>query len=278
MAVNLPALRVGFVGLGRQGAPMARRILAAGFPLTVWARRPDAVAPFRDAGARVAETLVELGAASDVVGVCVDDDVGVWQVVAAPHGLLAGMGPGGVILVHSTVHPRTCVDLAQAASGMGVSVLDTPVSGGPPAADEGRLLVVVGGDQAAFERVQPVLAAYAERSLRVGPVGAGQAAKLVNNLVFAAGLGAVQRASVLAQALGVGERDMLEVLASGSAAGFASALVRQAGGLANLAAAEPLLRKDLALIAEVTATRGGGTADLIALAEHALTAMEPGPG
>ena len=100
--------RVGFIGLGSQGAAMARRITDEGFPLTIWARRPASVEPFAGTDAVVASTPAELGAASDVVGICVVADADVEDVLLRADGVLAGMAPGGVIAIHSTVHPDTC--------------------------------------------------------------------------------------------------------------------------------------------------------------------------
>src|SRR5262249_5281786 len=118
--------RVGFVGLGSQGGPMARRIVDAGFPTTVWARRPDATAAFAGTGAAVARDLVALGAASDVLGVCVVADADVEQVLDGPDGALAGMAAGGIVVIHSTVHPDTCRRLQRRHPAL--AILDAPVS------------------------------------------------------------------------------------------------------------------------------------------------------
>jgi 3-hydroxyisobutyrate dehydrogenase len=122
--------RVGFIGLGSQGGPMARCIVEGGYPLTLWARRPESVEPFGDAAATVVGTPAEVGAASDVVGICVVADADVEDVALRPDGVLAGMAPGGVVAVHSTIHPDTCRRLAEQAAGRGVAVVDAPVSGG----------------------------------------------------------------------------------------------------------------------------------------------------
>jgi 3-hydroxyisobutyrate dehydrogenase len=119
--------RVGFVGLGSQGAPMARRIVDAGFPTTLWARRPATLEPFADSAAAVAANPAELGAACDVLGVCVVDDTGVDEVLRGPDGALASMGDGSVVIVHSTVHPATCLRLQEDFPHL--HVLDAPVSG-----------------------------------------------------------------------------------------------------------------------------------------------------
>ena len=100
--------KVGFIGLGSQGGPMARRIVESGFPLTMWARRPESLEPYADTAASVASTPAEVGAASDVVGICVVGDADVEDVLLRPDGVLAGMPAGGVVAIHSTIHPDTC--------------------------------------------------------------------------------------------------------------------------------------------------------------------------
>ena len=126
-------MHVGFIGLGSQGGPMAGRIIEAGFPTTLWARRPGSLEPFADTAAKVAGSPAELAAASDLVCLCVVGDADVEEVTAGENGVLAGLKPGGVIAVHSTVHPKTCHALAKKAGAQGVSVIDAPVSGGAPA-------------------------------------------------------------------------------------------------------------------------------------------------
>ena len=110
-------IRAGFIGLGSQGAPMARRIVEAGYPLTIWARRQAALDAFADTTAQVAATPAELAAQSDVVGICVVADSDVEEVVLGSDGVLAGMAPGGIVAIHSTVHPDTCRKVSEQASG-----------------------------------------------------------------------------------------------------------------------------------------------------------------
>lgn len=112
-------MRVGFIGLGSQGAPMARRIVAAGYPLTLWARRAASLEPFADTTAKVVETPSELAAVSDLVSICVVGDDDVRQVLDGDNGIFAGLAPGGIIAIHSTVHPDTCCDLAKSAADRG---------------------------------------------------------------------------------------------------------------------------------------------------------------
>ncbi|MVZ99804.1 NAD-binding protein [Actinomadura sp. LD22] len=267
--------RVGFIGLGSQGGPMARRIAEAGFPLTLWARRPEALAPFAGTGARTAASAADLAAGSDLACVCVVDDAGVEQVVAGPGGLLEGMRPGGTIAVHSTVHPDTCRRLAETAAARGVALVDAPVSGGGPAAEAGRLLVMIGGDEDVAERCRPVFQAYGDPVVHLGPVGSGQRAKLVNNLLFAANLAVAESAFALARSIDVDPAELSVVLANGSGASFgASLLPGMEFSLAALAEhAGPLLQKDARIVAELAEAAGADAATVFGAADAALEAM-----
>lgn len=265
------SLRVGFIGLGNQGAPMARRIADAGFPLTLWARRPEALEPFRDTPASAAATPAELGAASDLVGICVVADADVEEVLSGPGGVLAGMAPGGVVAVHSTVHPDTCHRIAGRA-GPGVAVVDAPVSGGGGAALEGRLVVMVGGDPEPAERCRPVFETFGDPVIHLGPLGSGQVAKLINNLVFTAQLAVAAETFSLADRLGLDRAALARVLGGGSGGTRAAAIVAGGGfDLAGLRGAASLLEKDVGIIRDLADTRGASRPRrLDALAQDAL--------
>ncbi|ROO85189.1 3-hydroxyisobutyrate dehydrogenase [Actinocorallia herbida] len=267
--------RVGFVGLGSQGGPMARRIAEAGFPTTLWARRPETLEPFADTPAKLAGSLAELGAASDIACVCVVDDAGVEDVVG---GLLAAMAPGGLIVVHSTVHPATCERLAGQAEERGLGLIDAPVSGGGPAAAKGALLVMAGGDEAAVERARPVFAAYGDPIVHLGGLGAGQRTKIINNLLMTANLGVAESAYALAGSLGVDLTQLAVVLGKGSGSSFAAALVGRPdftlGPMGEVAG--DLLAKDTGLAADLAATAGADAATVFAAADAALQSMGRG--
>ena len=218
------AIRVGFIGLGSQGGPMARRIIEAGYPVTLWARRPAALEPFADTSAKTAGSPAELAAASDLVCVCVRDDADTGEVVDA---VLGGLAAGGVIAVHSTVHPDTCRRLAERAQAGGVRLIDAPVSGGGPAAEAGRLLVMTGGDEETVEFCRPVFASYGDPIVHLGPVGAGQVTKLLNNAAFTAHLGVAVSLLALGQSLGVDQLRLADVISHGSGNSFA---LRAGGG------------------------------------------------
>ena len=267
--------RVGFIGLGSQGGPMARRIIDAGYPVTLWARRPGTLEPFADTAAKTAGSPAELAAASDLVCVCVVADADVEEVLTGGNGVLDGIAEGAVIAVHSTVHPDTCRRLAARASARGAVLIDAPVSGGGPAAAAGRLLVMAGGDAAAVDLCRPVFATYADPVVHLGPLGAGQVTKLLNNLLFTAHLGAAASLLTLGQELGVDPVRLADVLVHGSGDSFALRRVASAGGTLDRIAAHAgsLLRKDVSLVADLTAAADAHGGTVLAAADDALALM-----
>jgi 3-hydroxyisobutyrate dehydrogenase len=202
------------------GGAMAARIVDAGFPAVLWARRPEALAPFAGPDVVTAATPAELAAAVDLVGVCVWADEDVRAVLEGDDGVLAGCAPGTVIAIHSTVSPSTCRELAQLAAARGVVVVDAPVSGGRSAALAGSLVVAVGGDGVAVERCRPVFDAFGDPVVHLGPVGAGQFAKLVGNALLAANLAVAEDALALGEAVGIRPDALAEVLRRGSGRSF----------------------------------------------------------
>jgi 3-hydroxyisobutyrate dehydrogenase len=272
---NAPLMRVGFIGLGSQGGPMARRIVGAGYPVTLWARRPATLEPYADTSAKVAGSPAELAAASDLVCICVVSDADVEEVLAGAHGVLAGLGSGSVVAVHSTVHPDTCRRLAGRAASAGARLVDAPVSGGGPAAAEGRLLVMAGGEAETVEFCRPVFATYGDPVVHLGPVGSGQLTKLLNNLLFTANLGTAAGALTLGQGLGIDPRRLADVICHGSGSSFALERVTAAGGTLDRIAAHagPLLAKDARLVADVAAAAGVPEGSVMAAADAALALM-----
>jgi 3-hydroxyisobutyrate dehydrogenase-like beta-hydroxyacid dehydrogenase len=208
----------GFIGLGSQGAPMARRMIDAGLPTVLWARREAALAPYRDTAATFAPTVAELGARCDHVGICVFDDDDVRQVCAQ---LIPAMKPGALIAIHSTVLPDTCRTLEAQAKARGLGLIDAPVSGGEPAAKVGALTVMVGGDAELFARAKPVFETFGRLIVHLGPIGSGQNAKLINNSLLAAHIGLAHDAALVGEKLGVDRKVLFELLSasSGSSAG-----------------------------------------------------------
>jgi 3-hydroxyisobutyrate dehydrogenase len=268
-------VRVGFIGLGSQGAPIARRIIDAGYPVTLWARRDATLEPFAGTAAKVAGSPADLAAASDLVSICVVGDADVEEVLGGERGVLAGLAEGGVIAVHSTVHPDTCRRLADKAAVRGVRLIDAPVSGGGPAAAEGRLLVMAGGDAETVEYCRPVFATYGDPVVHLGPLGSGQLTKLLNNVLFTANLATAASALALGQAFGVDPGRLADVMSHGSANSFALGAIGGAGGtLDRLAAvAGPLLQKDVRLIAQISAEADATPGTVLTAADDALGLM-----
>lgn len=275
-------MRVGFIGLGSQGAPMARRIVEGGYHTTLWARRPESLEPYADTAAKTAATPAEMAADSDLVCLCVVGDDDVRQVLAGENGVLAGLAPGGIIAIHSTIHPDTCREVAELAAVKGISVIDAPVSGGSPAAEAGTLLVMVGGDEDIVEKCRPVFETYANPVVHLGPVGSGQVTKILNNLMFSANLGSAMSTLTLGEALGVPRDRMCQVLTQGSANSKALGSIAMFGGtLDNLAPiAGGLLQKDcrhaesLAKADAVDIAPGTIEGAVFSAADAALTLMD----
>jgi 3-hydroxyisobutyrate dehydrogenase-like beta-hydroxyacid dehydrogenase len=272
--MDKPLHTVGFIGLGEQGAPIAARIAKAGWPLHLWARRPESLTPFAPAGAVRHLTPKALGEACDLVGICVMNDHDVEEVLLRDGtGLLLGMKPGSVVVLHSTVMPQTAIALAQAARSRDVHLLDAPVSGRAAGAIAGTLTVMVGGDEAVLARVRPILESYANTIVLLGPVGAGQTCKLLcNNVCFAnqaVGLAALD----LADALGMDRENTAQMIAGSSASsfGFKVALER----LAEFGRMRPgsAIGKDQRHFAALLAERGVTDELVSPLAARAVAVM-----
>jgi 3-hydroxyisobutyrate dehydrogenase-like beta-hydroxyacid dehydrogenase len=242
--------RIGFIGLGGQGGPMATRIAEAGFPLTVWARRPEVLE--RYPGATHAPTPAALAASVDGVCVCVLADADVEEICLGADGVLQAMQPGTTLILHSTVHPRTVIELAAIGARAGVDVLDVPVSGGGSSAAEGRLCSIAGGRADVLERVRPVLEAHSDHVLHVGDVGAGQRAKLLNNTLFFAHAGLARGLLRLAERLELDPAAFAGVVSHSSGQSWAFDTIarspRRVPDGASSSSFDTLQRKDLGLI------------------------------
>jgi 3-hydroxyisobutyrate dehydrogenase-like beta-hydroxyacid dehydrogenase len=191
--------KCGFIGLGSQGAPMAHRMIQAGLPVVLWARRPETLDPYRNTSAEFAPTVAELGGQVDHVGICVVTDSDVEQVCAQ---LFPSMRPGSRIAIHSTIHPDTCKRMARDAEARGLVLIDAPVSGGAPGAEAGTMTVMVGGDPEAAKAAEPIFRTFGRLIVHLGDVGAGQECKLINNTLMAANLGLAHNALAAGEALG----------------------------------------------------------------------------
>ncbi|GAC1612170.1 MAG: hypothetical protein NVS3B27_01240 [Novosphingobium sp.] len=245
---------------------MASRMRAAGFPLTVWARRAEALAPFVTEGATVAASVAELGSACDHVGVCVIDDAGV---AAICDDLIPAMRPGSLLAIHSTILPASCESLAARCAERGVLFLDAPVSGGGGGAAGGTLTVMCGGSAEAFAAARPVLDTFAGLCVHLGPAGSGQRAKLVNNALMAANMGLAHAALGAGEALGLDRKALADLVKASSGRSFGFEVYARLPSPAAFAHGAPLLAKDVGLF--TAALPGKADADLLRhAADHFL--------
>jgi 3-hydroxyisobutyrate dehydrogenase len=267
--------RVGFVGVGSQGGPIAARIIAAGHPTSIWARRPSALEPFTALGATPAASPAAVAAASDLVGVCVTDDAAVEDVLLGAGGLLEGAIAGTLFVIHSTIHPDTCRRLADAVAVRGSTLIDAPVSGGAPAVASGTLVVMTGGDTADVERARPVLETFGNPVLHLGPLGSGQAAKALNNLLFTAHIATAMALFEAAEAIGIDRGALARSISPSSGRSYAFDVITSHGfSPATLADhAGPLLRKDVTIVADLADQAQALLGLLLDVADHALDQM-----
>jgi 2-hydroxy-3-oxopropionate reductase len=208
-------MKVGFIGLGVMGRPMAGHLAAAGHEVHVWARRRQSAdglpAVWHD-------TPAQLGAACDVVFTIITSSADVEQVALGENGLIHGMAADSVLVDCSTIAPDTARRVAAALAVRGIHLLDAPVSGGAQGAIDATLAIMAGGDAAVLERVRPLLDCLGQRIVHVGPNGAGQVAKACNQMIMVAAIEAVAEAMRLAGAAGVDPARVRQALSGGSAA------------------------------------------------------------
>jgi len=207
-------MKVGFIGLGAMGRPMALHLQAAGHELHVWARRP---ASADGLPATVHPTPAVLGAACEVVFTVITSSADVEGVALGDNGLIHGMAPGSVLVDCSTIAPDVARRIAGQLAEKGIHMLDAPVSGGEQGAIAATLAIMAGGDAAVLERVRPLLEKLGQRIVHIGPNGAGQVAKACNQMIMVAAIEAVAEAMHLARAAGVDPAKVKQALAGGSA-------------------------------------------------------------
>jgi 3-hydroxyisobutyrate dehydrogenase-like beta-hydroxyacid dehydrogenase len=242
---------VGIAGLGRMGHPIAANILNAGFPTVVWNRTPDKAADLRDRGARWADSPADLAQSAEIVLTSLADPAAVERVYFAPDGLLASAGPDTILVDLSTGSPDMARRIAAAAQERGAAFLDAPVAGSIPAATSGQLGIMVGGDQAAFNRCADVFAAIGKAAYYLGPSGNGATMKLVANGILATMVQALAEGIALGEKAGLAPADMFTVLnASSAAAPVVAAKAAAVSERAYLPAAFTLalMQKDLWLV------------------------------
>ena len=209
--------RVGFCGMGTMGAAMAANLARAGFPLVVWNRTPGKDDLPTSLGATTAATPRELAAASDVVVICVSDTPDVEAVLFGTHGVADGIASGALVIDCSTISPGATHGFSERLSAQGVAMVDAPVSGGSEGAQQGTLTIMVGGADADVERARPVLAAMGKSVTHMGPIGAGQSTKAVNQVILAGNYLGVAEGMVLAIKSGLDPEKVVAALSGGAA-------------------------------------------------------------
>ncbi|HET9628842.1 MAG TPA: NAD(P)-dependent oxidoreductase [Novosphingobium sp.] len=247
---------VGFIGLGSQGAPMAHRIADAGMDLVVWARRPEATAPYAARGVPIAESLTDLGRRCGHIGICVLDDAGVLELCEV---LIPVMAPGSVIAVHATILPETCEVLDRRCREAGLQFVDAAVSGGGTVAAAGKLTVMCGATVEAFAAARPVFETFGSLVVLLGPTGSGQRAKLVNNALLSANLAMGDAALSAAAAFGLDRAALVEVIGASSGRSLGFELAGRPVVMADFAHGSRLLLKDLDLLARSIPGNEGAT-------------------
>lgn len=209
--------RIGFIGIGLMGRPMVLRLLLANYGVRVWNRSPDKVAEVAAAGAVPCASPAELARESDVILLSLANTRAV-ESVAGDDDFLAALDPGSIVVDLSSISPETTRTLAsRAAEASGASWIDAPVSGGVPGAETGDLVIMAGGDPKALERAREVLAPLSKRITHMGPSGAGQTAKLCNQIIVGCNVTAIGEAFRLARAAGVDAALLPDALAGGFA-------------------------------------------------------------
>jgi 3-hydroxyisobutyrate dehydrogenase-like beta-hydroxyacid dehydrogenase len=209
---------IAFIGLGVMGFPMAGHLANAGHDVTVYNRtRSRAQAWVEKYKGRNAETPAAAAKSAELVFVCVGNDDDVRSVVHSDTGALAGMGAGATLVDHTTASAELAREIYAAANARKVAFLDAPVSGGQAGAENGKLTVMVGGDQAAFDRAKPVIDAYARACVLMGPVGAGQLTKMVNQICIAGLLQGLSEGMNFAKRAGLDCAKVVEVISKGAA-------------------------------------------------------------
>ncbi len=212
--------KLAFIGMGIMGLPMAGHLLAAGHTLTVHNRTRAKADPLVSRGAAFADTPADAARAADVVFVCVSDTPDVRVVLLGERGVIEAARPGMIVVDHSTISPSATIEMAAALGERGVTLLDAPVSGGDVGARNGTLSIMVGGDQAAFERVRPLLATMGKTITHCGKSGSGQLTKLVNQILVSVTNLAVCEALTFARAAGLAPDTTIAAVGGGAAASW----------------------------------------------------------
>ena len=209
--------RIGYIGLGLMGGPMALNILKAAYPLTVWNRTKEKAAQHIAAGAVLADTPAKVAEVSDIVFTNLSDSPDVLEIVLGNDGVIHGAHPAMILIDNSTIKPSASREIYTALDALGVSSLDAPVSGGTLGAQNGTLAIMVGGDEDALEKCMPVLQCIGKKITYVGGPGAGQIAKAANQIMVAAQMVAMGELIIFAQKAGADPQKVVEAIKGGAA-------------------------------------------------------------
>ena len=209
---------IAFIGLGAMGFPMAGHLSRRGFDVTVYNRTASKAEQWQQQYAgKIANTPADAATGADVVCLCVGNDDDVRSVTLGEHGALHTLARGGLLIDHTTTSAQLAVELAAACTDAGVGFLDAPVSGGQAGAENGALTIMVGGEAEAYQRAQPVLDSYARKTQLMGPAGAGQQTKMVNQICIAGLLQGLSEALHFAECSGLDIEVVVEVIGKGAA-------------------------------------------------------------
>ncbi|MCD6395047.1 MAG: 2-hydroxy-3-oxopropionate reductase [Planctomycetes bacterium] len=209
--------KIGFIGLGIMGKPMAKNLIKAGYPLIVYDIAPEKVSQLAGAGAQAASSSSEAARASEIIITMLPNSPEVKEAVLGGDGVLEGAKPGTILVDMSSIAPLVSKEVSKKAKDKGVVVLDAPVSGGEPKAVDGTLAIMVGGPQDAFDKVKDILAVMGDSVTRVGEIGSGNTTKLANQIIVALNIAAMSEAMVLATKSGVDPEKVYQAIRGGLA-------------------------------------------------------------
>ena len=209
--------KIGFIGQGIMGKPMARNLLKAGYPLIVYDVRPQPVQELAAVGAVPASSAREVAAHSDIIITMLPNSPEVKDAILGPAGVLEGIRPGSIVVDMSSIAPKASQEISVELAKKGVAMLDAPVSGGEPKAIEGTLAIMVGGPEDTFNAVKDILAKMGASVTLVGAIGSGNVTKLANQMIVALNIAAVSEALVLAAKAGVDPQKVYQAIRGGLA-------------------------------------------------------------
>ncbi len=222
-SANIVSIKIAFIGLGVMGGPMTGHLARAGYQVTAYNRSPERAAKWREAWAKeglditFAATPAEAASGADIVFTCVGNDEDLESVTLGNDGVLAGMSEGALLVDHTTVSANMARKLAAEARSHGIECVDAPVSGGQAGAENGQLAIMCGGSETAMARAAPVMDCYAKSIVHVGDIGAGQTAKMANQMCIAGVLAGLSEAVRLAEAAGLDMDKTYQAISGGAA-------------------------------------------------------------